>query len=47
MREKCFEWSFTMMDDELVRGILQFLERSEIYFTLSDIDIIQLMPSCD
>ena len=47
MREKCFEWLFTMVDDELVRGILQFLERYEVYITLSDIDIIQLMPSCD
>ena len=45
MRETFFEWLFTMMDDEFT--ILQFLERYEIYLTLSDIDIIQLMPSCD
>ena len=47
LKEKNNGWLFIMMDDELVKGILQFLERYEIYFTLSDIDIIQLMPACD
>ena len=32
MRENFFKTLLNIMDDKLVRGILQFLERHEIYF---------------